>query len=69
MGSGWGTVVLLAADGRTAPQIAPLVQRSPETVWRVLQRYQAGGPAGWPPGPGPGAPWPRPRRGRPSCAG
>ena len=31
-------MVLLAADGRTAPQIAPLVRRSPATVERVLQR-------------------------------
>jgi transposase len=53
-------MVLLAADGRTAPQIAPLVQRSAVAVWRVLKRYRVGGPAvGAPrprPGPPPGAP-------------
>jgi transposase len=32
-------MVLLAADGRTAPQIAPLVRRSRATVERVLGRY------------------------------
>ena len=31
-------MVLLAADGRTAPQIAPLVRRSAATVARVLHR-------------------------------
>jgi transposase len=41
-------MVLLAADGRTAPEIAPLVRRSADTVQRVLRRYQAGGPAGVP---------------------
>ena len=35
-------MVLLAAAGRTAPQIAPLVQRSAVAVWRVLKRYLAG---------------------------
>jgi transposase len=52
-------MVLLAADGRTAPQIAPLVQRSAVAVWRVLKRYLAGGPA---------AAAPRPRPGRPPAA-
>jgi transposase len=37
-------MVLLAADGRTAPEIAPVVRRSEDTVQRVLRRYQAGGP-------------------------
>jgi transposase len=41
-------MVLLAADGRTAPQIAPLVRRSVATVERVLRRYRAEGPAGVP---------------------
>jgi transposase len=41
-------MVLLAADGRTAPQIAPLVRRSVATVERVLARYLAEGPTGVP---------------------
>ena len=41
-------MVLLAADGRTAPQIAPLVRRSPATVERVLHRYGKEGAAGVP---------------------
>jgi len=49
-------MVLLAADGRTTTQIAPLVQRSPDTVARVLQRYLAAGPAGVPHRPRPGRP-------------
>jgi|SRR5215207_1147561 len=48
-------MVLLAADGRTAPQIAPLVQRSAATVQRVLRRYRAGGLAAVPYRPIPGA--------------
>jgi transposase len=48
-------MVLLAADGRTAPQIAPIVQRSDATVQRVLHRYQAGGVAAVPYRPRPGA--------------
>ena len=47
-------MVLLATDGRTTTQIAPLVQRSPDTVARVLKRYLAAGPAGVPPRPRPG---------------
>lgn len=39
-------MVLLAAAGRTTSHIAPLVQRSPDTVARVLRRYLAAGPAG-----------------------
>jgi transposase len=49
-------MVLLAADGRTTTQIAPLVQRSPDTVARVLKRYLAAGPAGVPHRPRPGRP-------------
>src|SRR4029077_13587225 len=41
-------MVLLAAAGRTAPQIAPLVRGSVATVERVLGRYLAAGPAGVP---------------------
>ena len=41
-------MVLLAADDRTAPQIAPLVRRSVATVERVLHRYVADGPEGVP---------------------
>lgn len=48
-------MVLLAADGRTAPQIASLVQRSDATVQRVLHRYQAGGLTAVPYRPIPGA--------------
>jgi len=49
-------MVLLAADGRTTGQIAPLVQRSPDTVARVLKRYLGAGPAGVPHRPRPGRP-------------
>jgi transposase len=48
-------MVLLAGDGRTAPQIAPLVQRSEATVQRVLHRYRDGGVAAVPYRPPPGA--------------
>jgi transposase len=41
-------MVLLAAEGRTAPAIAPLVRRSADTVTRVLRRYLATGPDGVP---------------------
>jgi transposase len=41
-------MVLLAADGFTAPQIAPLVRRSTATVERVLRRYLSEGPSGVP---------------------
>ena len=37
-------MVLLAADGRTVPEIAPVVRRSEDTVQRVLRRYRVGGP-------------------------
>ena len=50
-------MVLLAADGYTAPQIAPIVRRSRATVERVLRRYRLEGPDGVPP---------RPRTGRPA---
>jgi transposase len=36
-------MVILAAQGRSPRQIAPLVPRSHDTVTRVLQRYAAGG--------------------------
>lgn len=49
-------MVLLAADGRTAPQIAPLVRRSVATVQRVLDRYLADGSAGVPHRRRPGRP-------------
>jgi len=39
-------MVLLAADGRTAPQIAPVVRRSAATVERVVHRYREEGAAG-----------------------
>ncbi len=48
-------MVLLAADGRTAPQIVPIVQRSDATVQRVLHRYADGGLAAVPDRPIPGA--------------
>jgi hypothetical protein len=32
-------IVLLAAAGQTAPQMAPLVRRSVDTVRRVVHRY------------------------------
>lgn len=41
-------MVLLAAQGRSSRQIAPLVLRSHDTVARVLNRYVAGGPAAVP---------------------
>jgi transposase len=41
-------MVLLAADGRTAGQVAPLVRRSRATVERVLSRYLKEGPDGVP---------------------
>jgi transposase len=49
-------MVLLAGGGRTAPQIAPIVQRSEATVQRVLRRYQQGGLAAVPYRPRPGPP-------------
>jgi transposase len=49
-------MVLLAAQGQTVPQIAPLVRRSVHTVLRVLRRYRADGAAGVPHRPRPGRP-------------
>jgi transposase len=49
-------MVLLAADGYTAPQIAPLVRRSAATVERVVHRYQEEGAAGVPHRRRPGRP-------------
>jgi transposase len=49
-------MVLLAGSGRSAPQVAPLVQRHPATVWQVLRRYLDGGAAGVAPRPRPGRP-------------
>ena len=41
-------MVLLAGQGCTAAAVAGLVGRSPDTVWRVVQRYQRQGPDGVP---------------------
>jgi transposase len=41
-------MVVLATEGWTASQIAPLVRRSVDTVQRVLRRYQTEGAAGVP---------------------
>ena len=49
-------MVLLAGAGWTAPQIAPVVRRSPDTVARVLRRYLRDGPDGVPYRPRPGRP-------------
>ena len=49
-------IVLLAADGHTAPQIAPLVRRSVDTVRRVVHRYRDGGAGDVPQRPRPGRP-------------
>lgn len=50
-------MVLLAHQGKTAPEIARLTLRDPDTVARVLHRYEAGGlgavPYRVPPGPPP----------------
>jgi transposase len=47
-------MVLLVGEGRPAAAVAALVGRSPDTVWRVVRRYQQGGPAGVPHRPRPG---------------
>ena len=47
-------IVLLAGEGRHAEEIAAVVRRSTSTVWRVLQRYRAGGPDAVAPRPRPG---------------
>ena len=49
-------IVLLAGEGREAEEIAMVVRRSTSTVWRVLQRYRAGGPDAVAPRPRPGYP-------------
>jgi len=49
-------MVLLAAAGRAASQIAPIVRRSVDTVQRVLRRYRDEGAAGVPHRPRPGRP-------------
>ena len=49
-------MVVLAADGRTASQIAPIVRRSVDTVQRVLRRAQDQGVDGVPHRPRPGRP-------------
>jgi transposase len=49
-------MVLRAADGHSAPQIAPLVRRSRDTVRRVLHRYRDGGAGAVPHRPRPGRP-------------
>ena len=50
-------MVLLAHQGKTAPEIARLTFRRPRTVVRALRRFEAGGAAGVPyrvaPGPPP----------------
>jgi transposase len=47
-------MVLLAGEGRPATEVAALVRRSPDTVWRVLGRYRRQGPDGVPHRPRPG---------------
>jgi transposase len=49
-------MVLLSAQGHSAPQIATLTRRSADTVRRVLRRYLAGGPDAVPHRPHPGQP-------------
>jgi transposase len=49
-------MVLLAAEGRTVPEIAPLVRRSRTTVQRVLGRYLREGADGVPHRRRPGRP-------------
>ena len=47
-------IVLLADEGRHAPEIAWLVRRGPHQVRKVLHRFQAGGLAGLAPRKAPG---------------
>ena len=47
-------MVLLAGAGRAAAEVAALVRRSPDTVWRVVRRYQHLGSDGVPHRPRPG---------------
>ncbi len=49
-------IVLLAADGYSAPRIALLVRRSRDTVRRVLHRYRDGGAGDVPQRARPGRP-------------
>jgi len=49
-------IVLLAGDGWDAEEITAVVRRSTSTVWRVLQRYRAGGLDAVPHRPRPGYP-------------
>jgi transposase len=49
-------MVLLAHHGRTAPEIGRLTLRRPQTVTRVLHRFEAGGVAAVPYRVPPGAP-------------
>jgi hypothetical protein len=62
-------LVLLAAAGRTASQIAPLVRRRVDTVQRVLRRYRDEGPRGCPTDHARVVPRSSPLPGRRSCAG
>jgi Homeodomain-like domain len=62
-------MVLLAAQGQTAAQVAPVVRRSPDTVRRVLGRYLAGGPDAVPHRPHLGQHPTTRLRGRPSWSG
>ncbi len=48
-------IVLLADDGRHVEEIAAVVRQSTSTVWRVLQRYRAGGLDAVPHRPRPGS--------------
>ena len=47
-------MLLLLAEGRTPPEVAALVRRSPATVRRVLRRFQLAGLDGIPYRPRPG---------------
>ncbi len=49
-------MVLLADEGRTASEIAPLVRRSPDQVRRVLKRFGTESVAGLAPRKAPGRP-------------
>ncbi len=49
-------MLLLLAAGHTPAAVAAVVRRSPDTVRRVLRRYQAAGPAGVPRRRPPGRP-------------
>jgi transposase len=49
-------MVLLAAEGHPVVEVARITRRSHDTVRRVLNRYQAGGPDAIPHRPHPGQP-------------